>query len=642
MINKERIKKVINIIKKEISKKSFKSYVLILIPFFALDLFTRIYVNKTAFFHWYAFIPNLFSFVWIVFITSISLLFKKRISKILIIIFYILALTFFIVNNVYYSISGTFFDFHLVGLASEGKDYYIDAINNADSIIYFFAIISTILFVLFYRNIKFENKRNYKKQLYILLIFIIIHSLIPFCYGKANKELTWNTWKNPRNIYINFNDNNKSMGISGLYEYTIRNMYITYLKPKKTDDQKEIEFLKDIFSEKKESVTNKFTGKFKNKNIIFLQLEGIDDWVLNKEHMPNTYALLNNSINFKNHYSYYNGGGSTFNSEFAVNTGYVTPITYTQNAYTFNKNNFPYSLAKIFKQLDYKVNAFHMNSGEYYSRKINYSTWSFDKYYGLKDLGEYTNNDYKLDRELINNKLFYKKQFTEKGKFINYLITYSAHMPFSETKGVCKYLLDKELEKTTTKNKKATTTPTTTKKILTEEECVYIQAKETDDMVGLLIQALKDNNLYDNTIIVAYADHYLYTLADKTILDKYKDTKTNLINKTPFFIWSKGQKKIEINKVTSQINILPTVLNLIGIKYNTNNYTGEDVFSKTYKGIAFFSDHSWYDGTYYFKDGKVLKGDEKNTQIIEEKSSYVDYLIKKNDLILKYNYLKEK
>ena len=48
---------------------------------------------------------------------------------------------------------------------------------------------------------------------------------------------------------------------------------------------------------------------------------------------------------------------------------------------------------------------------------------------------------------------------------------------------------------------------------------------ETDYMVGLLIQALKDNGLYDNTVIVAYADHYLYTINDKTVLDKYKDTQ---------------------------------------------------------------------------------------------------------------------
>ena len=102
--------------------------------------------------------------------------------------------------------------------------------------------------------------------------------------------------------------------------------------------------------------------------------------------------MMKNSYNFTNHYSYYNGGGSTFNSEFAVNTGFITPLSYTQNAYTFNKNTFTYSMANLFKKEGYNVNAFHMNSGEYYSRSINYKSWGFDHYYSLQDIKDYTDN----------------------------------------------------------------------------------------------------------------------------------------------------------------------------------------------------------------------------------------------------------
>ena len=104
-------------------------------------------------------------------------------------------------------------------------------------------------------------------------------------------------------------------------------------------------------------------------------------------------------------------------------------------------------------------------------------------------------------------------------------------------------------------------------------------------MVGLLIQALKDNGLYDNTVIVAYADHYLYTLDDKSILDKYKETSNNLINHTPFFIWSSDLGQLtSISKVNMQMDILPTVLNLFGIDYNSNNYIGHDILSNDFKG----------------------------------------------------------
>lgn len=53
--------------------------------------------------------------------------------------------------------------------------------------------------------------------------------------------------------------------------------------------------------------------------------------------MPTFYKLSKNSINFVNHYSFTSGGGSTFNSEFMINTGYSTAYNYNMNAYSFSK-----------------------------------------------------------------------------------------------------------------------------------------------------------------------------------------------------------------------------------------------------------------------------------------------------------------
>lgn len=77
-----------------------------------------------------------------------------------------------------------------------------------------------------------NSKVKTKNIIKIFLIFLLIHALIPTFLGKANNELTWSTWRNPRNIYNNFNDNNKSMTITGIYEYSVRNFYITFIKAK--------------------------------------------------------------------------------------------------------------------------------------------------------------------------------------------------------------------------------------------------------------------------------------------------------------------------------------------------------------------------------------------------------------------------
>ena len=118
----------------------------------------------------------------------------------------------------------------------------------------------------------------------------------------------------------------------------------------------------------------------------------------------------------------------------------------------------------------------------------------------------------------------------------------------------------------------------------TEIDCMKIQAKETDDMIGLLIDNLKEKKLYDNTVLVVYADHYAYTLSDKTNLDAYKDTSNNLVNHTDFFIWSSDIQPITITKTTSQLNIMPTILNLFNLYVNPNYYVGEDALDSEYQG----------------------------------------------------------
>lgn len=608
------------------------------LPFLVMDITIRLLGNKINFYPVYEIIPNLFTLLWTTFFITISLSVRKKLSKLVYSIFFFVSFSFFLTNGIYYSMTSSYFDFSLLGMASEGSGYIIDAIKTGNKIIYLMAIVVILLYILARKYFKEKTRvtANYKRILQILVIFAVIHALIPLLYGKSNSTLTWNTWSNPRDIYNNFNDNNKSMRISGLYEYTTRNFYITYLKAKKANNVKELEFLNEVYSIEEPPYQTNYTGMFEGKNVIYLQLEGIDEWLLDEETMPTLYNMQNNALNFINHYSYYNGGGSTFNSEFAVNTGFLTPVSYNQNAYTFSRNNFDYSMARLFKKKGYSVNAFHMNTKEYYSRGANYDNWGYDNYYGLKDQDTYTDNSYILDRELILNEKFSELLFPTDKPFVDYIISYSNHMPFTNTKGVCQLLLEKQKEEILANDPNAVIE----EKTYTEEECSRLQARETDNMINLLITKLRENNLLENTVIVAFADHYLYTLTDQNILAQYKETDNNLINHTPFLIWKDGMKKQTIKEVTSQLNILPTTLNLFGLEYHPNYYIGSDALNPDYKGYVFFPDYSWYDGNVYVEGGVVTNGKEIEPTALEEKNHYINYVIKKNDLTLKYNYFK--
>lgn len=627
------------------------------LPFIAMDIYIRIVATKVNYTQWRMYVPSfLFSIIWIGLLSTIPIYLKKIAGRIVYGIFFLLSFALFITNIIYFSYTEFFFSFKLLGLAKEGGSYIWNTVANTKPIVFIiaFAILAYAIFAI----VKFPAKKQFcwRRAIIVLASFIVLHTLIPTLYGRAYDTLRWDAWRNPRNVYNAFNDTNKNIKICGLYEYSYRDFCKTYFAPKPQKTKEEEKVLEEAYKEVTPHVNNPYTGIFQGKNVIFLQLEGMDTWLLTPEDTPNLYSLLDNSIVYTQHYSYYSGGGSTFNSELAVNTGFITPVTYTQNAYTFTTNLYPQSLPNLFKNLGYRTSVFHMNTGEYYSRSINYMNWGYDRYYGLLDIQSYDDASYQLDRELISNPTFYEAMFQQEGPFLHYLITYTPHTPFAESDEKCQLLLDEynaqaeeteEEESAVLEETEITEEPvdseetTEVEQEWTEEDYARLCAKETDKMVGMLMQALKDNGLYENTVIVAYADHYLYTLNDKTILDQYKQTENNLINNTPFFIWSHDLEPVTIDKVNSQLDILPTVLNMFGLEYSEEYFIGHDIMTESYSGYAFFIDRSWYDGNIYVENGEVVMGESPETEYLVEMEKTVNEKILKNDLTLKYDHFRE-
>ncbi len=600
-----------------------KGYVLMFISLYILDLSLRIYYNRTInYYHWYYLVPNLFTINWLLMILYLTKHLGNKIGKTIYLIFYIFELTMFLVHAVYFSYFNTFFDYSVLSVAGEGADYFDSVIPN----IKYWVIIAFIVSILFtvkgIKEIKHVNNIKAINILVCITIFILVELSLPILLGNKNKEVEWDDWRNARTIYTSYNDNNKSMMVSGLFEYNTRNFIVNYLvdKSKLSDEEKNV--LIDNFSNLEVASSNKYTGIFKGKNLILVQLESIDEFLLNKNIMPEFYYISRNSINFTNHYSFTSGGGSTFNSEFMVNTGYSSAYNYNQSAYVFSKNAYPYSLPNLFKKEGYTVNAFHMNSAEYYSRGVNYKAFGYETYNGLRDLKMYSNYEYWKDTELINNKVFNEKLFNTDKPFVDYIITYSAHMPYKTTKGTCPLLTDE--------------------KGLTEEQCLRIQAKETDDFIKLLIQNLKDKNLIDNTVVVLFSDHYIYTLENKSLLDKYKETSNNLINHTPFMIYNNGNVKNTIKSVNSQLDILPTILNLFGIEYYPNNYIGRDILDNKFDPLVFFADGSWYNGSSYVANGENVTGKNISMQKLEKYNLIVKRKMLLNDAVIKSDYFDKK
>lgn len=540
------------------------------------------------------------------------------------IIYWMLFITFFVImltNGIYYFKTDYFFSFSLLKMANEGSGYIWDTIKSTPWLFYIASLATLIIAICVSFSIKRVGKIKIQYFIISIVVFAGLHFVIPRIALDATDKSYWSTkWY----IYTNCTDPNQSIELGGLYDYSLRNFYVSLLKGKEKLTNEQKSRLNHYYEHAENNNHNKYTGIFKNKNLIILQLEGMDSWLLNKKDTPYLYRLKQKSIDFTNHFSMYTGGGSTFNSELAANTGFVQPLSTNDFACWYYTHTYKNTMPKFFKQKGYRVDAFHMNSSDYYYRGLNYKNWGYDNYYGLKDTIKNKNINYGLDRELILQESFSKKIFDNDKKFVDYIITYTPHLPFDLSNDIYKKFVK---EKNGNKKKK-----------YSEEKLVRIAASETDYMVKLLIEKLKKNNLYNDTVIVAYADHYLYGLNDKSILKKYKETDNGLINKTPFFIWSNNIKGKKVDKVTMQANVLPTVLNLFGMKYDKNFYIGEDALDDKYESIAFFPDYSWYDGNVYVKNKRVVNKGKISKEELNRKEQKVNHMIDKNDLTVKYDY----
>ena len=174
----------------------------------------------------------------------------------------------------------------------------------------------------------------------------------------------------------------------------------------------------------------------------------------------------------------------------------------------------------------------------------------------------------------------------------------------------------------------------------------YIAAqKELDKALEELLNKLEADGKLDDTVIVLSADHYPYGLTTDQISEimNIEDSKFD-VHKNNLVIWSSTMKEpIEINKYGESLDILPTVLNLFGIDFDSRLLMGRDLLSNS-DGLVIFNDRSWItDKGKYNASTKVFtpfnnkQVDEDYIESINTKV-YNKFVISKN--ILETNYYK--
>lgn len=139
---------------------------------------------------------------------------------------------------------------------------------------------------------------------------------------------------------------------------------------------------------------------------------------------------------------------------------------------------------------------------------------------------------------------------------------------------------------------------------------------ETDEFIGLLMGRLEQDDLLEDTVLVFYADHYNYYMLDDELNREIKGVDSyNMLAHTDFFIYSSDIEPMSVGKVTSSVDVLPTLANLFGLDTDYRMYMGSDAFSED-GGYVFFPDGAWFDGEIYCTTSST--GDEYQCSVNED------------------------
>ncbi len=605
-------------------KKAIREYYFILFAALALILpdfqlrylvwpkaFTEAFVQPVA---W------LFSAAWIFLIIFVCLvILPQKWGRLVYIIINSLFLVLSLCQYVYFGIFEQFFWLKSIALAGEGADYLDYALDYIDLKLILCTVISIgslIVAAVRWKKPPVTHKAWWSIVLLPILGIAALHVCMqPEIFGDSQDD--WDSWRKPRVVYKQFSDVNKSYDVSGLYQFTFRDLFRTAF-PVNKYSEKDFAKVDDFFEQTDQVAENEYTGIFKGKNVIAVMLEGIDTWMIDPKYTPTMCYMMENGMNFSNYYAPTFGTGHTFNSEFAFNTGYFNPVT-SVSATNFSANRFTQSLPQLLKNAGYAANSFHYNDPAFYNRGIMHNSLGFDKYNSFPDFGM-PETVSQADSNILKNDAIYEKM-TESQPFYDFVITYSAHVPY--TFDDAKLSLAKQ-------NHPDLIDP----KMNSEKNNCMILAADTDDFFRQLLTKLNQDGILENTVIVAFTDHYAYGFSDQTLLEEYK--KGEIMYRVPAFIYSPGMKAVEISKPMMTVDFLPTLVNLMGLDAS-DVFIGNDITAPDNNGFVYFGNSAWLDDRmYYVPSDEQPKAEDM--EHIQNQNKRVAQSFEINDIVITGDY----
>ncbi|PYF03498.1 LTA synthase family protein [Ureibacillus chungkukjangi] len=370
----------------------------------------------------------------------------------------------------------------------------------------------------------------------------------------------------------------------GTYNYHLYDIYVQSKSSaqRALADGSELVEVDNYVQANQAAVNPEMFGKYKGRNVILVSLESLQSFVINNEMNGEVVTpFLNSLTNDKDTY-YFNdfyhqtGLGKTSDSEFIVENSLFGlgrgAVFFTHGGNTYN------TMSEKLGENGYFTNVMHSNNSSFWNRNEIYESFNIDKFYdiesyevtdensvnwGLKDI-PYFEQSVDLMKEM--DQPFYSK-----------MITLTNHYPFTlEEEDI---MIPEYNSNSGTLNR-------------------YFQTvRYLDESIKTFFDKLKEEGLYDNSIIVMYGDHYgiseNHNKAMSTYLGKEEITAYDsaLLQSVPLFIHVPGSGDGQVmDEAAGQIDLRPTIMHLLGIETSNDMQLGADLFSEEHEDLVIFRD----------------------------------------------------
>ncbi len=372
---------------------------------------------------------------------------------------------------------------------------------------------------------------------------------------------------------------------------------------------------------------NNYTGLLKDYNLITICAESFCPWFISEELTPTLYKLSHTGILFENYYGTFQS--VTTNGEYTMCMGLYPDMSRTKTDSSFNvagTNYLPFCLGNALKGMGYQAWGYHDYIGDFYNRNITHANMGYT--FKAADSGLDVKIDWpSSDLEMMEASV---DDYINSGEpFHAYYMTFSGHYQYNWDNAM------------SAKNRDAV-------KDLPYSEPVkaYIACNlELEYALEYLMQRLEQAGVADKTCIVLTNDHYPYGLTE----DEYNELAGQTLDTTfekyrnSFICYVPGlSENIVVDEYCSTADILPTLLNLFGVDYDSRLLAGTDVLSSGLHA-AVLSNKSFLTKTFRYDAGTetVIPADENTTvsdELAEAYRLYVDSRFQLSGNILNSDY----